>query len=80
MMKKACRELTQEEADDVARKHFGAGGHVRAVDGGFEVRRFETMPGLPVGMPPSMRTSVLGKGPTRNRALLVAGAALPEGI
>lgn len=79
MMKMLRRELTQEEAEEVARRHFGVGAHVRATGEGFEVRRFEPMPGLPLGTPPSLRTSVLGIGSTRNRALLAAGASLPEG-
>ena len=79
MMKMLRRELTQEEAEEVAKLHFGVGAHVRAAGDGFEVRRFEPMPGLPLGVPPSMRTSVLGRGSTRNCALLAAGAILPEG-
>ncbi len=72
LMKRLRPDLDQDEADQVAKKHFGPSAHVSAAGATFEVRKLE-----PIEGPPTMHTSVLGSGPTRNRALLAAGATLP---
>jgi hypothetical protein len=77
LMKRLRPDLDQDEADQVAKKHFGVGAHVGAAGDAFEIRKLEPIPGISPEGAPTMRTSVLGRGPTRNRALLAAGATLP---